>query len=482
MAAISTTTGPVSLSGLASGVDTSGIIDKLMAADQTQITAITNKATKIQAHQAELKAVSDKLNAVATAAAALNDPATWKATQTVESTDPRVGVSILSGAGIGGHTIQVDQLASSAQQGFTYTPSATAGTLKLYYGSDPSLTGPGSATINIGANATATDVASALNASTNSPVYAAVIKAADGTDRLVLSARKSGQGSDFTVDTSGLGAGQAVQDASYTKTGPALNALYRVDGEATQRSSESNVVDNAIAGLRLTLKGVTTTPASVSTDVATVDKTSIKAKAKALVDAYNSLVDLTRGDIAEKTVPGSTTTADLITGTLFGDLGLQSMLNTVKNTLTSSLSGLGGLTGLADLGIGTEKSAGGVTSDDARAGKLVFDDTVMDAALDKDPTSVRTMFMGSGATKGMSTLLTDYVNSQTGLQGVLTGRINSDTTALTDNTATQVATQSRLDSQETRLKAQFAAMETAMNNAQSQQAWLTGEINSLPTG
>ena len=32
-----------------------------------------------------------------------------------------------------------------------------------------------------------------------------------------------------------------------------------------------------------------------------------------------------------------------------------------------------------------------------------------------------------------------------------------------------------------RLKAQFAAMETALNNSQTQQAWLTSQIASLPS-
>ena len=37
------------------------------------------------------------------------------------------------------------------------------------------------------------------------------------------------------------------------------------------------------------------------------------------------------------------------------------------------------------------------------------------------------------------------------------------------------------DKTEERLKAQFAAMETALNNSQTQQAWLTSQISSLPT-
>ena len=38
-----------------------------------------------------------------------------------------------------------------------------------------------------------------------------------------------------------------------------------------------------------------------------------------------------------------------------------------------------------------------------------------------------------------------------------------------------------MDDREKRLKAQFAAMETALSNSQTQQAWLTSQISSLPT-
>jgi len=39
----------------------------------------------------------------------------------------------------------------------------------------------------------------------------------------------------------------------------------------------------------------------------------------------------------------------------------------------------------------------------------------------------------------------------------------------------------RMDDEQTRLKAQFSAMESALAQAQTQQAWLTSQIASLPT-
>src|SRR5690242_8445227 len=89
------------LSGLASGVDTSGIVQQLMAVDQQSLVTFTYQQARVTAHQSGLKAISAALNAFQTAGDALKDPATWKATQSTASSSTNVGVSMLSGAGIG---------------------------------------------------------------------------------------------------------------------------------------------------------------------------------------------------------------------------------------------------------------------------------------------------------------------------------------------------------------------------------------------
>jgi flagellar hook-associated protein 2 len=462
----------LALSGLASGVDTSSIVDQLMALERQKVTRINNKQTSVTAHQTALKAVTDKLNALSTAAAALNDASTWKTAQTSTSSDTtKVAVAQLDGAGIGGHTVSVDRLASSAQHGFSYASAGAAGTFTITAGSQ-------SATISVGANATAKDIATAINASTSAPVYAAVVKDDDGTERVVMSSRKTGQSNDFTVDTTNMASGSSLtEDVDYKRIGATLNAQYSLDGGSV-KTSETNSIENAIPGLRITLAGVTSSPVTITTNEATIDKSAIKTKVQAFVDAYNAVVDLTRTDINEKGVINASSTADLQKGTLFGDLGLTGMLSSLKNTLTSTVANIGSLKGLSDIGISVPKSTGVVT-EDAKAGKLTFDSKVLDGALDKDWTQVKTLFTGVGARKGFALLTTDFVKSQTGLKGVLTGRMTSDSTSLKDLANQVTATNQRLDQTEARLKAQFAAMETAMQTSQSQQAWLEGQIASL---
>jgi flagellar hook-associated protein 2 len=471
----------VSLTGMASGLDTDSIIQQIMAVDQQKVSLVSYQQSGVQQHQNLLKAVQTKLDALKTAASALSDTTTtWKALQSVASSDSsKVDVALTAGAGIGGHTIQVDKLASSAQHGFTYTPSTSAGQLTLYYGTDPSAATASKVTIDVAANATASDVATSINANEQSPVYAAVINV-NGTDKLVLSARKTGQSSDFTADTSALGAGQMAEDATYTRTGTTLNAQYKLDDDTTDRTSESNTLTDAIPGETLTLKSVTASPVSITTNAAAINTTAVTKAVQSFVDAYNAVVTTVRADLTDKPVVQKSSQSDYTTGTLFSDSGLDSMLSQLKNVMTQTVSGLG-LSSLADIGITVPKSTGATPTQDATDGKLSFDSSVLQSALTSDFTKVRGLFTGQGTTTGFAALVSSYVDSQDGTNGILTGRIASDDSSLKDYTTHISDMQSRMTDEQTRLKNQFAAMEAALAQSQTQQAWLTSQIASLPT-
>jgi flagellar hook-associated protein 2 len=308
-----------------------------------------------------------------------------------------------------------------------------------------------------------------------------VIKDASNNERIVLSARKTGQSSDFTLNPAAMGAGSSlVEDGTYSRTGSTLNASFTLDGEAVPRTSESNIVDNAIPGVRLTLKGITSSPMSVTTTAAAIDTAGVGKKVQALVDAYNAVVTATRAQLTEKNDPKSTTTSGLQAGTLFGDSGLTSMLGQMKSQMTQVVTGLG-LTSLADIGITVPKSTGATVTQDAKDGKLTFDSSVLTTALNTDWTKVRDLFTGKGTTKGVSALLSDFVGKQTSTSGVLTSRMASDDSTLKDFTNQITKLNDRMTSTQARLKAQFTAMETALNQSQTQQAWLTSQISSLPS-
>jgi flagellar hook-associated protein 2 len=458
------------LSGLASGVDTSSIVEQLLNIDRQANTKLDLRKQQVAARQTALKDIATKLSALNTASQDLSSDTTWKASQTVSSSnDARVSAVLIGGAGIGGHTIQVDRLASSSQRGYAYTPPTAAGSFKLAYANDAA----SSVTVDVAAGATAADVAAAINGKAAAPVFASVLEdPLSGEERLVLSARRTGKDSEFTLDTTGF-SGAFAEKAEYARTGDTLNAAYRVDGSTTAVSSQSNTIENAIAGVRLTLKGVTTAPETIAVGEPAVDTSAVKTKIKAFVDAYNALVTATRSEITEKTVPNATTTTDALKGQLFGDTGLSGMLSSLRIRMGDRLSGLSGIDELADLGIAVPKSTG-AASHDAKDGKLAIDDKKLADALAADSGKVKAFFASFASS------LKTYVKTQTGSGlGVLDRRDQSSTDEIKRITDQISEANDRLTAKETRLKAQFAAMESALQQTQTQTAWLTGQINSL---
>ena len=455
------------LSGLASGVDTSSIVSQLVALDRQGATRLKLRQSAVQGEQTSIRAIAAKLAAVKAAAATVRAAATWKPQQSVSSSEPaKVSVTRTGGAGIGGHAIQVDRLAASAQRSFSFAgPAAAAGTLAFTAKDGTSVA------LDVAAGATAQQIADQVNARENVPVYAAV---AGG--QLVFSSRKTGDNGTFTVAGSLTGDGTLAETSNRLTN---LNAQYRLDGEATAREAETNLVDDAVAGLRLSLKGITAAPVSVTVDAPALDREKVTGAIKGFVDAYNALVDSTRTHLQQKRIPTAANSAEAAQGQLFGDRGLESMLGGLKDTLRSVVGGLGGLDELADIGIAVPKATGGAASADAKAGKLVLDADKLATALNADWTQVQKLFAGSGAVGGFAKKVEEFVAKQTGGTGVLDARIENGDRQIKRLGSQLTSMDDRLAAKEKRLKAQFAAMEAALQSAQSQQSWLAGQISAL---
>jgi flagellar hook-associated protein 2 len=458
----------LSLSGLASGVDTSSIVEQLMALERQRVTKIGYRRAAVTGQQDALKEVASKLASLKGAALALSSESTWGQKQTVESSDPaRVAATLLSGAGIGGQSIHVDRLASSAQRRFNVATDAdgkttSAETLTLAYAD-----GTASVSIDIAAGATKQQIADAINAKTTGPAVAAVVKGPDG-EHLVVSARKTGKDSNFTVTAANA---VLTEDATFARvTGDDLQAAFRI-GSGAQQLWNSNVVEHAIPGVRLTFKGVTSSPATVTVSEPALDRDGIKSKVKAFVDAYNAVVDTTRGKLTEQAVKSPTSDFQAARGQLYGDSGLTAMLSRLRQDMAEVMSATG-INDLGDIGIAIPKVTS-TSSAAAKAGKLEFDEAKLTAALDSDFTAVKS-FLAT-----FSKDVEDFVKGQTGGSGIIDERLKSG-----DRQSKRIQDQieranERLDAREKRLKAQFAAMELALQNSQTQGAWLQGQLAGL---
>jgi flagellar hook-associated protein 2 len=465
-----TSTSPPTLSGLSSGLDTKSIITQLLAIDRMPEQQMQIKKSQSATRQQLLQDFDTKLKALQTAAAAISDPGLWTPKQSLVSSDPtRVGVAMTTGAGVGGTTIQVDRLASSQQRSYTYVSSASDDTITF---KDPVSGNAIGSPITIAANSDINAAVAAINASSDSPVYAAVV----GTNQIYLSSKTTGAPGAFTVDPS------STTMTGETLVQQGLPALYEVNGGA-QQSSDSNTLTSAIPGVTVTLNGVTAagSPVTVTVGAPAVDQSAVTSAVNGFVSAYNTVVDWIRSKTQEQVVPNPQSANDYLQGVLHGDsmlIGLQYQLRDMMSATIGDVPGLPStLNSLAALGITTGATTGSATvSQDSVAGKLTLDTTKLTAALTSDPTSVKNLFSGIAGSGGFVNDLSGIINPITTVNGVIDTRIQGETSTQSDMTEQIANMESRLSIKEQLLQSQFTAMESAMSQSQSLQTQLMASM------
>ncbi len=450
--------GGISFGGLASGLDTNSIITQLMSIERNKIAKQNLRIRGIDAEGSGLRDAQSKLRSLKLASESVRSVGLWADTQTVESSNPaRIAVERTGMAPAGGHSLWARQLASAEQEGFTYTPSSSASELTV-----------GGKTVAIPANATSADIASLVNSTPDLAIYATAVD----DDTHVFTGRQTGSAGAFDV----AGA-QLAADATLTTA--AKDAEYSLDGGSTWKTSSSNVLTDAIVGLKVTLKGTTSSPETINVGVAGVDTAAIKEKLKAFVTAYNDVITATRAKIDEKSVRDPQTATDAAKGRLFGDTGLNGVLSRLRSVMSDTVAGITdpAMDQLVEIGISTGKATSGAISEDSKIGKLTIDDAKLDAAL-ADPTKVREL-LGAGGKPGFAQKVEALLEAEAGTSGVLAGRlkINSAEQKRVKDRITDI--EERITAQEKRLRIQFTAMEKALSLAQSQGNYLMGQISSM---
>jgi flagellar hook-associated protein 2 len=438
-------TTPIALSGMASGLDTEAIITQLMSVESVPRNRMALDDTRAVSRQTTLRDLATRLGAVRDAATALRTTTTWADTQKLSSSDPaRVSISVAGTAAPGSHRIDVSQLAAPAQHAYKFGAGGPPDSIKI-----------NGYTLDVNPGDTVTTIASALNADATAPVSAVV---AGGL--LVLTSRTTGA-TGFTVDGPVGDPSPLEEQVPYARAG--LDAKYKLDG-VDMPDSASNVLKDVILGAELTLKATTTagTPVTVDVGAPGVDVDSAKAKIKTFVNAYNSAVDFIRGKLAEKPVKNPTTNTDAVKGLFYGDTMLSGALSSMRSQIGD----------LADLGISTGASTGAAAvSADAVAGRLTVDDTMLSAALVSDPAALRTRIQALG--DRVATVAAPLAGA------TVDARISSVDAARKRLATDMAATDVRLAGKEKRLRAQFAAMETALAAGQAAQAQLTAQLKSF---
>ena len=447
---------PLQLGGLASGVDTDGIVAQLMALERRPQAKLKLKQRQLETHQTALRDVATRLRNLKTAAADLKSVALWADTQTVESSDAtKLSGRRVASAAAGAYQLEVSQLARAEQRTYGYTAST----------SDTSIDVSG-VIVNVAANSTIEQARDAINATSGVKVTASVVGG-----QLVLSSKTTGTDGAFTATGATV-----VEDAPKARV--ALNASYTVDGVA--KTAQANVTTDGIAGIELTLKGLTAagTPVTISVGSPGPDKEAVKAKVKAFVEQYNSTAGFIREKLGEKRVARPETEADALKGALHGDGMLRGLLSQLRVALMDPVSGNPDtLDELQEIGVSTGATTGGATvSQDAVAGRLVLDEGKLTAALDKDPKAVKALLGGVPDVTGLAQRYESLVNPATQAGGTIDARLQGAGGEITRIRDSLVRMDKRLAAKEEILREQFQRMEQALARSRQQGAWLGSQL------
>lgn len=456
------------ISGLVSGLDTNTLITQLLSIEARPQVRIQQRQAIEEARQTALRDVKTRLANLQTAVTALRDVATWGDSQSVDSSDStKVVATRTAGAAAGAFALTITDLARADQyKSATLASIASGGTLTIGVGAS-------SIDVTVAAGASLTTVASAINGSSGTPVYASVVNS-----QLVLSSRTTGAANTIAIS----GDGALTTELGFTRSITASDANYNLDGVA--KTSATNVITDALPGIQLVLKAATTSAVTVSVGAPTPNSVTIQGKIQAFVDQYNSTVDFIRSKTTEKKVINPQNATDRAKGVLANDPALTGLLTSMRGAVSDIFSGRPAATKtLAQVGLSTGTATGtAAVSQDSVAGKLTLDSAKLSTKLTESLTDVKALFTnvgGSYAANGLAQRLDSLLTAQVGSAGTFTSRLASGDAIIARAKKDSAAWDLRLASKETALRRQYTAMETALSSAQSQGQWLSGQIANM---
>ena len=445
-----------SITGLASGFDTSAIIKALVEAEKVPIKQLTTHQEKIQAQQEQLRSLQTTLQSLSFQLAEFSLPSLFESSQSVTSSEPqRVAAIVSSGAGIGGHQVEVTQLADSAQRTFTFTSPKAEETVKI-----------DGHEFKLAANATAQELAHEINANSTSTVYAAVLN----SETIVFSTRTTGstKGTEF-IKVEG---GSLLEKAGTAKEGQ--NAKYSVDGVGGE--SKTNTVTEGIPGVTLTLEGLTTKSGPVTIDVQApgLNPSAVESQVQAFVKTYNATVEALQKQLTTKPIAGASNAKEYAVGTMFGDSQLQSLLGSMRETIYESVAGVAaGVASPYELGITTGAPTGGSASQSSVEGELKLEPKKLLSALAENPEGAQKML------QSWSAKLQKVVDAASAPGGQLETRINGDESQITTLKSRITTMNEMLEVRQKALVQTYSQMESALAQSNAQLSWLNQQTERL---
>ncbi|NIG18048.1 flagellar filament capping protein FliD [Pantoea sp. Al-1710] len=460
--------------GVGSGLDLSSILDSLSTAEKASLTPISNQQSAYTAKLSAYGTLSSALTTFQTANTALNSADLFSATTATSSSSAFSATT--SGTVVAGkYNVAVTQLAqaqtlTSAVQTSNTTAlgdsSATSRTLTI------KLADGTSKDISLTTDQTSlTGMRDAINGA-SAGVSASIIKVADGSYRLSLTASKTGEANAVSsISVTGDDTLNNIVGFDSTKTdtdNPMDVSVAAQDAKLTVNNVEitnsSNTISDALEGITLNLNDITsgnqTLTVAQDTSKATTAISNFVTAYNTLLDQFNTLTKYTAVDVGSDTQDSSN-------GALVGDSTLRGIQTQIKSMLTNSSSSSTYKT-LAQIGITT----------DPTTGELTLDSDKLKTELTKDPDGIKQMIVGDGKTTGITTTLATNLTSWLSSTGSIQSAKDGVSKTLNNLTQQYNDMNTRVNNLIARYKAQFTQLDVTMSSLNSTSSYLTQQFDT----
>lgn len=442
---------------------------KSISAGKMRITDATGEIKTVSYDPAIHKTVGDLINQINSAGLAVQ--------ASINATGDGILISDTAPSGTGLSKIKIEDTTGTLARDLSIAGTAT-GT-----GVDNKIDGTSRKKITLSATDTLQGMVDKINASGGS-VKAAIVQTGSGVTpyQLSLFSGTTGREGRFVVDASGLDLGLKTLDA-----GENARVFYGGSdvAKAVLLTSSSNTLDNVVSGVKIDLKGTSTSVVNVSVQR---DSAGLEKSLSDMADAFNAVVS---GINAQSGYDSDSKKA----GPLLGDATALSIRSQMFGLIQSAPQGVSGkYQSLAQIGfkIGT-------------GGTVTFDKDAFRAAMSEDPASVKALLSArevdaSAANQevngqsnitvkntsgkltftqlGLAGKLEEFAKSMLdSVSGTLTLRKKTLDDQVTAQNTRMAAIDKQLAAKRTVLQAQFLRMEQAIGSLQQQQSALSGLSN-----
>lgn len=512
------------IGGLATGLDIDQMVSDLMKAERMKSDKLKQKRQQVEWQQADYRTINNSLRTLRDLAFNMKLQGPYLAKKATSSNESAVTASAGTSAATGSYTVNVDWLATGvtkgSQAGLSEEANAdgTIKTLAEQFGISGTRTFtlegklesgvPKSKTFTIDTNTyTINTLVTEIN-NANLGITASYDSAAN---RFYLTT--AGVGSDYGIkvvdDTDyfmsdATGAGTGTLELLLQNNGARISgqdAQYDF-GDVNNISSKTNTF--TVNGITLTLKA-----AGAGTVTVSRDTDAIYNSIKSFIDQYNTTVDLINGELSEERYDDYLPLTDeereqlsdkqeedwekkAKSGMLRNDSYLTGLMGKMRSAMAGVVSGITAVVmdgkkvthnSLASIGI--------TTGDYSEKGRLYLknDGADLKAAIEADPEGVMRLFNNDSTVageKGIAVRL--YEEADNGVDAIIDKAGAESSYSLRDDSALgkklydldkQIDDwEDRLAEIEDRYWRQFTALEKAINQLNSQSAWLARQFNT----